>query len=265
MKNIIVPVDFSNNSVIALSYAIELSKSFGENIIVLHTYQEGFSDTTKEELYHEAKEKMDNLMNKISVHAGNVKVSPVIIRGGAVDKITQTARSRNCDLIVMGSKGASGIKEVFLGSVAGGVISEAKVPVLIIPTKNQRIGFYKVVFAVGQDKVIKEDVSPLLKFINAFRSELEIVHFGNEREDPMQLSENLEFLEELDNYTVNYAYGKSDADMENKLQTFAKDKDADLICMIRRNKTFWQRLFGGSATLKQTYHSEIPLLILQGE
>lgn len=263
MKNILVPVDFSNHSVIALSHAIELSKNLGENIVVLNTYQEGVDFSTKEELYKEAKEKMDNLMNEMSIHSGDVKITPMILHGVAVDKITQTAKNRNCDLIVMGSKGASGLKEVFLGSVAGGVISESEIPVLIIPNKSERVGFYKIVFALGQDKINKKDVTPLLRFMKAFSSELELVHFGNEEGNSLEESDRLAFLEGVENYRMNYAYGKSDSDIENKIQKFAKEKDADLICMIRRNRTFWQRLFGKSATMKQAYHSGIPLLILQ--
>jgi nucleotide-binding universal stress UspA family protein len=267
MKNILVPVDFSEHSVLALSYAIELSKSFGENIVLLNTYQivekPGEMLNMEKALQKQSEERMKSLLAKTKTHAGNVQIKDIVTHGGAVETITKIAKEEGCDLIVMGSKGASGMREVFIGSIAGGVMEHAEIPVLIIPQRSQRIGFDKVIFAVGQDKINKEDITPLLKLVDACRSELEVVHFGDENENPVTVSENLEFLEDLEDYCMNYAYGKSELDIESKIQTFAKEKDADLICMIRRKRNFWQSLFSSSATLKQAYHSEIPLLILQ--
>ena len=62
---------------------------------------------------------------------------------------------------------------------------------------------------------------------------------------------------------MTYSYGTENKNIEQQIQDFAREHQADLICLIRQNKSFLQRLFNGSVTEKQVFHSKIPLLILQ--
>jgi len=268
MMRILVPVDFSETSVLALAYAIEIAKSFDSTLLILNTYemhQGAVAVVNMSEVLHKTAHKnMDDLLKKIAVHAHDLPIETLITQGYASRTIVDTAEENSIDLIVMGTTGASGLKEFFLGSTASAVIAQTKRPVLVIPEKCQPEGFENIVFAVGNDKITSPaEVEPLLWFVREFACNLDVIHFGTEDENPEEVSENLTFLDELSSYCVTYAYGGGkEQRIEQQIQKFAHEKDADLICMIRQNKTFLQRLFNGSATEKQVFHSEIPLLIL---
>jgi len=267
MMRILVPVDFSETSVLALAYAIEVSKSFDASLLILNTYevhQGAIAIINVSEALHQAAEKnMEDLLKKIATHAHSLPIETLISQGFAPQTIVDTAEKNSIDLIIMGTTGASGLKEFFLGSTTSAVIAQTKKPVLVIPEKCPPEGFENIVFAVGNDKITSHaEVEPLLWFVREFASNLDVIHFGTEDENPDEVAENLTFLDELNNYCITYAYGGEQKRIEQQIQEFAHQKDADLICMIRQNKTFWQRLFNGSATEKQVFHSEIPLLIL---
>ena len=267
MMKILVPVDFSDPAVLALAYAIEVAKSFKAELLILNTYEIHQGTETiislNSALHEAAEKKMEALLDKIAVHAHGLSVDTIILQGFAPKTIVDTAEKNSSDLIVMGTTGASGLKEFFLGSTASSVIAQTQKPVLVIPEKCRPEGFENIVFAIGNDKVTSQsEVEPLLWFVREFASNLDVIHFGTEDENPEEVADNLTFLDELNNYCITYAYGGKENRIEEQIQEFAIEKDADLICMIRQNKSFWQRLFSGSATEKQVFHSQIPLLIL---
>lgn len=267
MMKILVPVDFSETSVLALAYAIEVSKSFNANLLILNTYEvyKGITPIVNvDEISHKsAKNSMNDLLKKIAIHAHDLPIETLTLPGSAPTNIVKISEENSIDLIIMGTTGASGLKELFLGSTTGAVIAKTKKPILVIPEKCRPEGFENIVFAVGNDKITsRAEVEPLLWFAREFACNLDVIHFGTEYENPDKIADNLGFLDELYSYCITYAYGEKEKSIEHQIQDFAHEKDADLICMIRQNKSFWQRLFNGSATEKQVFHSKIPLLIL---
>ncbi len=164
----------------------------------------------------------------------------------------------NYDFVVMGTKGASGLKEVFLGSVAGGVISKSAVPVIVVPGGHRFRPLDEILFAVDNHPFSEARViEPLRRIATMHQSRIKLLHIAD-AETP-HFEEALSALKDFD-LTVDYAFGtgKTHKDLSEYLMT----DYSGLACLIRGQKGFLERLLHKSVTLKQTFDSTVPLLIL---
>ena len=138
MKKIIVPVDFSEYSEFALEAAASLAQKFGSELIVLHMLElsNAIISSANETLNQEAvfylklaEQKFDTFLDK--PYLKNIKVTPVVKHFKVWSEVNDVALEHNADLIVMGSQGSSGIKEVLIGSNTEKVVRYANIPVLV--------------------------------------------------------------------------------------------------------------------------------------
>ena len=123
MKKIIVPVDFSEHSEFALEAAAGLAHKFGSELIVLHMLElsNAIISSASEALNQEtiyylklAEQKFETFLDK--PYLEGLKVSPVVKHFKVWSEVNEVSIAHKANLIVMGSQGASGIKEVLIGS-----------------------------------------------------------------------------------------------------------------------------------------------------
>jgi universal stress protein A len=146
MKTILVPVDFSSDSARALEYAVELARQFQARIHLLHSYPihvgriapygmivpEGFERDCREAAAKRLGEwKEKTIAEAVECEAA---VTPVF----ACEAIAQQAEALGADLIVMGTRGLTGLTHVLLGSVAERTIRTAPCPVLTVKGSEPR-------------------------------------------------------------------------------------------------------------------------------
>jgi nucleotide-binding universal stress UspA family protein len=148
IKKIIVPVDGSEHSDRALSYALDLAEKYSAEIKLLSVAQpviamgplysiqpmmspSSTSMYVKEiEVAH--KKMLEKALKKAKETKPKIRISEQLVNGRPAERIVEIANKESCDLIVMGSRGAGGIKEFFLGSVSDRVADEASCPVLLV-------------------------------------------------------------------------------------------------------------------------------------
>ena len=139
-ERILVPVDSSENSKVALKEAIKIAKLTGGKITAIHAYV-SWTPALIDDM-HAWRAALKNAAKTILVDAQNIataedfKVETLLVEGNPVQEIVKTANSGNFDLIVMGARGVSKIEEILLGSISSGVLKKATSPVLIIKEKN---------------------------------------------------------------------------------------------------------------------------------
>ena len=262
MNTILVPVDFSDASSDALKYAIQLFGASDLEITVLHSY--GVRSTTlmmkniDGVLEKDARRRMDDFLKDFKKEYPQVVFNLKISKNQAVPAITSIGDSGKYDFIVMGTKGASGLKEVFMGSVAGGVVSKTSTPVIVVPGGHTFRPLEKILFAVSNNPFSDAAViEPLRKIVNMHQSDVKVLHIADKKTP--QIEKALNAIEDL-NPSVDYAFGtgKTSKDLNEYLM-----KDfSGMLCLIRSNKGFMDRLLNESVTLKQTFNSTVPLLIL---
>ncbi|MBL8613562.1 MAG: universal stress protein [Myxococcales bacterium] len=139
-KNLLVPVDFSDTSESALNYAIDLARTLGAKVTVLHAYEipvvglpEGAMVLTADVAGRIMTASQAALDAEIAKHKDDgVAIEAVLKSGDPRDVVVETAKELGCDLIVIGTHGRRGIARALLGSVAESVLRTAPVPVLAI-------------------------------------------------------------------------------------------------------------------------------------
>ncbi|MEM8926608.1 MAG: universal stress protein [Bacteroidota bacterium] len=263
MNKILVPVDFSDTSSNALLYAIQLFGASNLEITVLHSY--GIQSTAAllmknidGLLERDAKKEMGKLLDRFQDAFPVVVFSSKITKNAAVPYIVALGDTHDFDFIVMGTKGASGLKEVFMGSVAGGVVSKTVAPIIVVPDGHTFRPLENIVFAVGNNSFSDAAVvQPLRIIAEMHQSNIKVLHIAD-NETP-QVEKAIEAIEDLD-HSIDYAFGTGDINKD--LNEYLMHDFAGLVCLIRNRRGFMERLLGESVTLKQTFNSPVPLLIL---
>lgn len=140
IRKILVPVDFSRHSAKALDYAIELARKFDASIHILHSYPihvggvtpygVAFPESLERDWRAAAQQQLDAWGDKVS--AAGLEVSLSLTPMAAAEAVAETAEEIGADLVVMGTRGLSGLKHVLLGSVAERTLRSAPCPVLAV-------------------------------------------------------------------------------------------------------------------------------------
>lgn len=137
-KTYLVPVDFSRTSGVALNYAVKLARESHGKLLLVHVITDTpefvplqLRDRFYADLEKKARRKMENLMRRKPL--GETKYRTLVIQGGNPARlITDQAKRSRVSMIVMGSRGHTGVKRFVLGSVAETTVRYAQCPVLIV-------------------------------------------------------------------------------------------------------------------------------------
>jgi len=142
MRTIFYATDFSQASERALDEAVGLAQQFGAQIWIVHVIEPVHYVTGEEfaaaDLYTRLEEATERnaaaSMEKLIGRLGNlgVKAETLLLKGTPAEQIVNAAKERNADLIVIGTHGRTGLSKLFMGSVAGKVVSTADCPVLTV-------------------------------------------------------------------------------------------------------------------------------------
>lgn len=141
LKELYCPVDFSEASLKAARYAVEMAKALGANVTLLHVYHlpghEARMDAPRSvaQLSDDVRKAIDDDFRTLTaqLEPAGVKVKTALEVGTPYEKIVQVAEQARADLIVIGAMGQSRITRLLLGNVAERVVRTSKVPVLVVP------------------------------------------------------------------------------------------------------------------------------------
>jgi nucleotide-binding universal stress UspA family protein len=262
MNKILVPVDFSDTSLNALNYAIALFGTSSSEITLLHVYETRSTTMMIKNIdkliEEDCRREMKELIEKIQEKYPQVVIQSKILKEYAVPAIVALGDSGSYDFIAMGTQGASGLKEVFLGSVAGGVISKTEAPVIVVPHGHTFRPLDEIVLALSDAPLSdREVIGPLRKIVAMHQCKVIVLHISEEKTDRI---ENVPSEIKDLNPSVEYAFGSGD--IHEDLNDYLVKNSSSLLCLIRGKKGFLERIFKESVTLKQTFDSPVPLLIL---
>ena len=276
MKNILLPTDFSDNSWNALEYAVGLFKDVPCNFYVLHigrlnqSSAKGNSFTIPQPRDRKIRKKLNLFFDRIELLPQNRRHHFVAIEeyGTIVDAIRKTVDDKNIDLIVMGTKGASGVKAAIIGSNTGDVITKVACNVLVVPEKAtivippKEIVFptdYNIFYSHTILEAISEilDISKAkLQVLNVLKSSLLLTPEQEKNKGYLQ-----DYLEETfqDAHRFHDAINKN---IKTAIMQHVVMGNAELVIMVAKNLNFLQNLFFDSTIEKVSFHTTVPLLVL---
>lgn len=265
---IIFPTDFSPNAAQAFPFAVEIARKLNAVIYVLHTYQLPYqrSDmfvSVMDIMKQDAERAVHKFMTDTAANPAfaGLKLEPVVRIGDVADTCVELAEEIKAGLIVMGTTGASGLEEVFMGSNAAATISKAKIPVLSIPpgsiwSEPRRLGFAYDLSDVDQSAI------EFLKQISlAYNSELLVLHVQEDDKDAREQNPEASVANLFAGLQYQF-FQTEEGDVEEAIHKFAEVYQPDWMILIHHERGFLQRLFGNSLTKQVAYHTKLPMLAL---
>ncbi|MBK5271417.1 MAG: universal stress protein [Bacteroidia bacterium] len=257
MHRIIIPVDFSENSLNAVHFAKDMLAEKNDALAILyHNYEK------KNELA-ECTRKLEDLKKELldkGVAAVDIEKE---MGGDLIENISRLAHTARATLVVMGIKSRSTVHHVFFGSNTLKLINENLYPVMIIPPKIAYSEIRNVAFASDFKDVEATTPSTLISSVlEMFNPMLHIVnvnpeHYVSITEEYQECKEQL--IEMFKNYKTEF-YFIGMTDFFEAMDNFIRDYKIDLLVTIPKHDSNARLLFSNTHTKKLAYHSKIPIL-----
>jgi nucleotide-binding universal stress UspA family protein len=274
MKKILVPTDFSTQAYNAIKVAACIAKkSENAEILLLHILdlpQQGNDSIQKgtpapEVMFFKnaAEQKLKELA--LSEIFTGIKVSTSLILDRTAYGVTKTAETNNVDLIVMGSHGASGAKEYFVGSNTQKVVRTSEAPVLVIKGDGEDFKVHDLVFASDFTDGMKEPFKRILRLHNMFKTNLHLLMVNTPNSfKPTHVAEEIldNFLEDITETEYDLSI-YNDLTVEKGVLNFAKKVNSDLITIATHGRTGLAHFFNGSISEDLVNHSPISVLTIK--
>jgi len=274
MKKILVPTDFSACAENAISVAIEIAKRAGAQIVFQHLFPDnsGSMHTLKPEaqaVQHKsqnealghAKAKLDELVIRAE-HVG-LAATPLLVMNKGIDKIENYIEPLGIDLVVMGSHGATGIRELILGTNTQRVVRHATAPIVVVKNKPDKIEFSSILFA----STFHEDPALVLqtpvKLASLWNGTVHLLYVGLEKDKQTkaEVQEKMNVLRiqfPTATFTQNFI---TTNDPEWGIKHTAKDIGPDMIALTTEIKT-GAFIFSHSLAENLVNHESLPVLIM---
>ncbi|MBL3658068.1 universal stress protein [Fulvivirga sediminis] len=276
MKRILVPTDFSDQAKYALDAAHRIALKTGAALVLIHVIEDATVTSVHYTGEVELPEMTDRLFMMRMIEKGKKKLeklatseafSDIVVEqelriGSPYHNIRDIVSEQEVDLVVMGTKGSSGVEEFLIGSNAEKVVRHAKCPVLTIHEELQNHSLETIVYATALDEDEIASFEVVKIFQAMYGAKINIVRINtpnNFQPDRVALKELEEFAEKLkvDNYELRIFNDNSE---EEGIIYFAEQVKADLIAMATHGRTGLSHLLGGSIAEDVVNHTRRPVL-----
>jgi len=270
MKKILVPTDFSPQAENALKVAAQLAKKHQSEIYLLHMLElplnlvdpASSGGNLPESLFFMklARKRFEEVLS--SDYLKGIVVYETVQFQEAFDGIIEAGKKHNVDLVVMGSHGASGFKEMFIGSNTEKVVRTSHIPVLVIKNEHEKFAIKNFVFATDFSEECKKPFREAIKFADNVGAKIHLL-FVNTASNFMTSSDAHEIMKkfingmEIKNYSLNIY---NDTSVEKGILNFAQFMDANLIGMATHGRKGISHFFNGSISEDLVNHSKRPVI-----
>jgi len=265
-KTILVPTDFSNLSNNALSQAIHLADNTNAKLIIYHFYHRPIDQRDNDRALVELEEKIEHKFQNLLRELPNLKNVPHEFKkviGTVVEKITGRVNSGGVDILVMATKGAKGLNEIW-GTKTAKIIKMVQKPVFVIPDKTNIKDLKKVALACDYSlKTNYESITFLTDLASKLNFSIDVVTL-NRDEKTMTKAEHKhrnQIVELMGNVDTSFKFTQH-PDIDKGIMEYSKDNNIDAIVMLSKNYSFIESLFHESLTDKMVFNSQIPLIVI---
>ena len=253
-NNILVPISFSEQSVIALEQSYNIAKHTNSVITLLHVGKD----------VNDAKEKLDSLAKDASLKSGN-KVSTIIAKGNVNKQIIRTAKKIDAMLIIMGFNSSKKISNI--GYNAFRVLRESPCPVITIKGRQHRSGCKNIVLPLDLTKETREKVKKAIEFAQFFGSTIRVVSVRMPDEIRHE-NKLISYSHQVKNFvkekkipcTIKTLIG---TDIAKLILDYANEEEADLIMIMTQQELNFRELFVGTTAQRIVNLSDIPVLSIR--
>ena len=277
MKNILIPTDFSSNADHAIAYAINIFKCERANFYFLHAYADEvygpFHNLDKEtfekqrQIHSKSSEnKLTKLVNdtKTKTHNPMHKYEMISSFESLVDALNNVADSKNIDLIIMGTRGATADSKITFGSNTVQVFKYVKCPVLAVPDHYDYSQPKKILFPSNYMLPYKRRELKLLDILaGEFKAEVHSLYISDFEDLSIRQLDNKKFLEESLPH-ARLSFVRTTVDNRAKaILAYINENNMDLLVMVNSRHSFLEDMLYQSTIDEIGLSPTIPFLVMQ--
>lgn len=272
MKKILVPTDFSEEAENALKVAAQIARRYDSEIFLLHMLElpldlidpaqpRGSGDLPEAIFFMKLAHQRFNKVMK-SDYLRGLKVHETVEFHEAFDGIMEISKKHDCDMIIMGSSGAEGLKDIFIGSNTEKVVRHSKIPVVVIKNEIPLFEVKTFVFATDLDPVAKSSFEDAVKFAHKLNITIELIMVNT--------AAKFKTSEEIDKKLSHFTSGIGDQDycfkvyndvnVETGILNYAKKVEADLVGISTHGRQGLAHFINGSLSEDLVNHAKRPIV-----
>ncbi len=279
MKKILIPTDFSDNAWDALMYAVRLYDDIRCTFFILNTFQSSPSNVTNmmrkkrdTPIFQYVKTNSEKELQKIAHHLNNHLLNDLhayktlSVTGPLITIMKQVVAAENIDLIVMGTAGATGAKEIFLGSNTVKAMKHIDLcPIISVPKDYVFQEPEQVIFATDFKRHFNSiEFENLLELQSIYNFNITVLHIQAESALDVIQQQNKKALQHFfDKKNVVFEEIKFDTSVAKAITSYVKKHEVDMICLLNYEHSFMESLLHEPILKKISFHSAVPLLIVQ--
>ena len=262
---ILCPTDMSDHSVVALKYAVNMANDLDAELHIISAYQvsKGASGLVSiaDKVKNCTEEDLEKVVSEILPLIKNDE-PPItnVYRGSSVNTILKYADKNAIDLIIMGTQGDNSMRTILFGSVTKKVARQSKIPVLAIPQDVEtKLQSNKILFAIDSGE-IKSDAKFAVpkKIATDLGLRIDLLHIQRPNED-------FPFDPFISGYLGNLLGEVILIDGKDpifEIKKYAEEHNVGMVIMLRREKSFFQKLFFSGNTNEEIAKTNTPLMII---
>jgi len=269
MKKILVPTDFSDGAFNALIYAIHAAKTLDHSIEIIHAYSMPATGSSvmvdiTDVLKKNAEEEMEILKKRVQALeiAKDVEITYDTSYGSVVDVINRRAEKDNVSVVLMGTQGASGITEKWLGSNTAAAARNVNVPLLAIPVDRPYKAIESILFStdlkVMEDEGCMEFVSKLARKTDA---QVKFFHVRKKDEQTDEEGYKKQVAKYFTHANPTFAFTQNESIAKGIEETIKKEKPS-LLVVVRHDYGFFESIWHSSVSRNIINNASLPILVL---
>jgi nucleotide-binding universal stress UspA family protein len=273
-KKILVPVGFSEQSLIALNHGLIYAKEMNARILLLTVIEESglFSKIFSSKTDRDEDKYRDQVHEKLKALAADYQAEygivfeTIVAKGVPYEEISKIAEMMEVELIVMGTNGKpSNMRKRFIGSNAYRVVTMTEPPVITVKGTKEVNKVDKIIFPLVLDRKSKQKAPPAVHYAKLFNASVAIVGVSRDKEEAQKL---IPHVNQVEKYMADQGV-KVTTDIirdngKSRVDTFleyAYTNDADLMMIVEEEDEpdMAQRLMGNEVQ-EMIYKSDIPVM-----
>lgn len=262
MKNILVPVGSSTNAQSNLQYAIDLASFIGDvNVYVISVFKEFSKAGTGTRLNRIMEEDTQSNIEKVikAVDHKDIHVIAHPLKGDIVEGVERFNKHIPVDLMIIGPRSNSIKEEVFLGNTSGKLVKQTNIPILVVPEGYAFKTAENILMAFKNDANNKKTLKPLIELVHTFDAQLDLLNVVT----PDSTSDEPKIHKSMNNIKRSMKTTENATTFQGVLEHF-QSHNPDMLCVVRRKRGFFQKLWEKNVILKKEFYCSVPLLVLSG-
>lgn len=276
INRILIPTDFSETGLLAIEHGAFMARLFKADLYILHIvevmdfayseYDPIMLRPNYQEIEKIASTKLNKLAKKIS-QKNKIHVTPLLDTGRVISGITSAAKDNGIDVIIMGTHGAKGFDEYFIGSNAHKTVTVAPCPVITVQTHAKKLGFDNIVLPIDNTVHSRQKVDLVIELASKYGAKIHILGLisSNEEIEEKKFNIKIDAVEKAVK-KANLSYIRKIVKAENlaiEAMKYSKKIKADLIVIMTDHESNLTGMFLGGFAEQIINHSNIPIMSIK--